>query len=184
MGVFFDKASGDAYVSSKLISGTLLNSSFNNGLYTFETTANAQVDSFYMASMFAVGTYYEDLNGLITTYGANAFDGCTNGNIKLGNGAIFGGNAFSATQNSTIEIGNFRATNNNTFGISASNNTFNLKGTIGITTNNNFIFNLDLAGNGNIINTILANQTSGAGSNIEGDLLYLLTSGGTVNFTL
>lgn len=184
-GVFADKAAGDTYINSKLLSGTLTNSSFQNGLYTFETSAGAEVDNGFMSSLLASGDTYEDLTGLITTYGNNAFAAADGSTIKLGNGIEFVDEPFNSIQNSTIELGNFDVLNNlsnNSFGVNSSNNTWRFKGTIGSTSGDDLIFERNTLAT-QTIETIVANQTSNGG-NVEGDLDYLINYGAVVSFSL
>ena len=180
-GVFADKAAGDAYINSKLISGSITNSSFQGGLYTFETSAGAEVGADFMGSLLASGDTYEDLTGLITDYGDGAFNTSNSATIKLANGLIFANDAFRDVQNSTIEVGNFNANNTQAFGTGSSSSTWKFKGTIGSTTGLNSIFSPDLIGQ--TIQSTVANQTSNAGG-VEGDLADLISSGATVSFVL
>lgn len=181
-GVFTDKASGDAYINSKLVSGTLLNSSFSGGLYSFETSAGAEVGADYMQSLLTSGTSYEDLTPLITTYGNNAFEDANISSVKLGNGVTFGDNAFLNANTSTIEVGNFIANGSHTFGAGSANNTFRFKGTIGVDGTMNAQLSFDLVGQ--TLQTIVANQTSGPSGTVEGDLADLIAGGATVQFIL
>lgn len=150
-------------------------------MYSFETSAGAEVGADYMQNMLSNGDSYEDLTALITTYGNNAFNGSYGCTINIGNGLTFGDNAFITANNSTIEVGNFTASTSLTFGVGTANSTWRFKGTIGANTSLNSIFSGDIIGQ--TIETIVANQTSNAGG-VEGDLADLIASGATVSFNL
>lgn len=136
-----------------------------------------------MGSMLLNGTTYEDLNGLITTYGQNAFAGSIDTIIKLGNGLTFGPAPFNGCSNSTIELMDFITNPTNTFGTANNNTIFNLKGNIGATNGDDQIFSTDLASTPNTINVKSTMMTINGG-NVEGDVAQLMSWGATVNFTL
>lgn len=165
-----------------MVSGTLLNSSFVGGVYSFETSAGAEVGVDYFDNMIGTGDVYEDTTSLITTYGNNAFKNNGQCTIKLGNGLNFGDNAFIGVTNSIIEVGNFIANGSHTFGAGTSNNTFRFKGTIGVDGTMNAQLSFDLVGQ--TLQTIVANQTSGPSGTVEGDLADLIAGGATVQFIL
>lgn len=134
------------------------------------------------SSLLTSGTSFEDLTGLISNYGANAFAGSNTSTIKIGNGLTLGSDAFNAAQNSIIEIGNFITTGTHTLGANSLNSTWRFRGTIGIDATMNSQLSFDLIGQ--TIETIVANQTSHPLGGVEGDLADLIFSGATVSFTL
>lgn len=185
MGVFADKISGDAYINSALVSGAIINSSYVNGVYSFDVAAGSSVGNNYMSGLLSGNCSYEDLTGLITNYGFNAFEAAFQSTIKLGNGIVLGDDAFTNSNNITLEIGNFSHPFSPTFAISSTNSTFKFKGTIGSTVgdDNTFPATLGLVGSNNTFYSIIANQTSNSGG-VEGDLAFLISNGATISFTL
>lgn len=135
------------------------------------------------------GSSYEDLTGLISVYGNHCFGNNSGITVKISNGSItgFGGlglgsQPFENISNSVIEIGSFYGFSNNGFAIGSSSSTWRFRGAIGAGTVNSNIFSLDLVPQ--IIETTVANQTSGPVGTVEGDIQYLITNGATVAFIL
>ena len=199
-----DQATGDAYMTLALTSGSLLASNWDAGTntYTCNVTLGSTVGTTYfdgdINSLLPLGNmpfnangFYSDLSGLITNYtGGRHFASQDGTTIEIGGSVTFGDVAFRGSTNCNISLNNFNAIksagqNSARFADNADLCTFNFKGNIGLTQGEDEIWDSGSLPVGNCtINALISHQTSNTGNTVEGDLDVLITNGLTVNFTL